>query len=102
MPRGQEFSKEFKQLAFSIIDFADNEKSGPAIPLYNVNGRLQAMLHASHRSIVRFKQEMKHLKIEEANAIRTRRTSSASTSVIPSPPKEYLAGRPKIELSEME
>ena len=109
MPRGQEFSKEFKQLAFSIIDFAENEKSGPAIPLYNVNERLQAMLHISHRSIVRFKQEMKHLKIEEANATGTRRTSSrssssssASISVIPSPPKKYLAGRPKIELSEME
>lgn len=109
MPRGQEFSKDFKQLAFSIIEFVDNEKSGPSIPLFNVNERLQAMLNISDRSISRLKQEMKQLKIEEENAIRTRRTSSASSSssttsicITPSSPKKYLAGRPKIELSELE
>ena len=72
MPRGQEFSKDFKQLAFSIIEFVENEKSGCSIPLYNVNERLQTMLHISDRSITRLKKEMRQLKIEEENAIRSR------------------------------
>ena len=66
MPRGQEFSKDFIQLAFSIIEFVENEKSGPSIPLYNVNERPQAMLHISDRPITRLKKEMRPLKIEEA------------------------------------
>ena len=79
MPRGQEFSKEFKQLAFSVIEFVESEKTGPAIPLYNVNQRLQSILQISERSIYRLKQEMKKLKVEE-DKIRTRRTSSGSSS----------------------
>ena len=109
MPSGQEFSKDFKQLAFSIIEFVESEKSGPSIPLYNVNERLQAMLHISDRSITRLKKEMRQLKIEAENAIRSRRTSSISSSsstmsisITPSSPKKYLAGRPKIQLTEME
>ena len=34
MPK--EFSVEFKQLAFSVIDFVEKEKNGPSIPLNNV------------------------------------------------------------------
>ena len=109
MPRGQVLSKDFKQLAFSIIEFVENEKSEPSIPLYNVNERLQAMLHISDRSITRLKKEMRQLKIEEENAIRSRRMPSASSSsstmsisITPSSPKKYLAGRPKIQLTEME
>ena len=59
------------------------------------------MLHISHRSIVRLKQEMKQLKIEEANAIRTRRTSSTSSSsanisIVPSVPKNILLADVKL------
>ena len=52
---------------------------------------------------------MKQLKVEEANVIRTRRTSTASSSsstteisITPSSLKKYLAGRPIRQLSEFE
>ena len=94
MPRAQEFSKEFKQLAFSVIEFVEREQTDPAIPLYNVNQKLQSILQISERSIYRLKQEMKKLEVEE-DKIRTRRTSSGSSSssttnisITPSSPKK--------------
>ena len=92
MPRGQKFSKEFKQLVFSVIEFVESEKTRPAILLYNVNQRLQSILQISERSIYRLKQEMKKLKAEQ-DKIRTRCTSSGSSlspttniSITPSSP----------------
>ncbi|CAF4474205.1 unnamed protein product [Didymodactylos carnosus] len=105
MPRGQEFSKEFKQLAFSIIEFVEKEKSGPSIPLNNVNGRLQALLGISERSVYYLKSELKALVKEQEDSTRLRRSSSASSpSVLPSPssPKKQNAGRPKIQLTTLE
>lgn len=67
MPKGYEFSQEVKQLMFHIINFVENEKNGPVIPLYNVTGRLAKMLDISERSVRRLKQELHQLREKETN-----------------------------------
>jgi hypothetical protein len=72
MPTGYEFSQELKQLVFNVIKFVENEKNGPAIPLNNVNDRLQSMLGISLSSVKRLKQEMREEQdrmMEEKRAI---------------------------------
>ena len=59
MPTGYEFSQELKQLVFNVIKFVEKEKTGPLIPLNNVNDRLQSMLGISLASVKRLKQEMR-------------------------------------------
>ena len=61
MPTGIEFSEDLKQMMFRVIQFMENEKNGPTIPLYNVNERLEAMLGISKQSISNLKREMKEL-----------------------------------------
>jgi hypothetical protein len=67
MPKGYEFSQEVKQLMFRIINFVENEKDGPVIPLYNVIGRLAKMLNISERSVHRLKQELHQLREKDIN-----------------------------------
>ena len=59
MPTGYEFSQELKQLVFNVIKFVEKEKTGPLIPLNNVNDRLQSMLGISLASVKRLKQELR-------------------------------------------
>ncbi|CAF2999724.1 unnamed protein product [Rotaria sp. Silwood2] len=61
MPKGYEFSQDMKQIFFNVIKFVENEKFGPAIPLFNVNERLSAMLDISIRSVGRLKSEMREI-----------------------------------------
>ncbi|CAF1282834.1 unnamed protein product [Didymodactylos carnosus] len=105
MPK--ELSKDFKQMAFRVIDFVEKEKT--VIPLNNVKGRLQAILGISESSIYRLKTEVKETMTteeEESSTLRSlRRTSSASSSSsVPRAvsPKKGRAGRPKVVLSEMQ
>ncbi|CAF3293648.1 unnamed protein product, partial [Rotaria sp. Silwood2] len=99
MPK--EFSLEFKQMAFSIIDFVEKEKYGPSIALNNVTDRLQAILGISERSVYRLKREMKKLKDEQEESVRHTRSSSSSLS-----PKSLSPvrrpGRPKVQLTTLE
>lgn len=99
MPK--EFSVEFKQPAFSVIDFVEKEKNGPSIPLNNVTDRLQAMLGVSQRSVYRLKHEMKELKDEQDNSVRSARSSNSSLSPTASSPTRR-SGRPKMELTILE
>ncbi|CAF0955614.1 unnamed protein product [Rotaria sordida] len=78
MPK--EFSLEFKQLAFSIIDFIEKEKDDPSIPLNNVTDRLVAILAISRRFT---------------------HSSSTSLSLTPVPPSKR-SGRPKVQLTNFE
>ncbi|CAF0843890.1 unnamed protein product [Didymodactylos carnosus] len=96
MPK--EFSLEFKQLAFSVIDFIENENSGPSIPLNNVTGRLEAILGISQRSVYRLKQKMKELKEDQEEFTRFTRSSSSSLSPTPLSPVSR-SGRPKVQLT---
>ncbi|CAF3591532.1 unnamed protein product [Rotaria sp. Silwood2] len=96
MPK--EFSLEFKQLAFSIIDFVEKEKNGSLIPLNNVTDRLEAMLGVSRRSINRLKHEIKELKKDQEESIRLTRWSSSSLSPTPLSP----VGRSKVQLTMFE
>ena len=59
MPTGYEFSQELEQLVFNVIKFVEKEKTGPLIPLNNVNDRLQSMLGISLASVKRLKQELR-------------------------------------------
>jgi hypothetical protein len=99
MPK--EFSVEFKQLAFSVIDFVEKEKNGPSIPLNNVTDRLQAMLGISQRSVYRLKHEMKELKDEQDNSVRSTRSSNSSLSPTALSPTRR-SGRPKMQLTILE
>jgi len=99
MPK--EFSVEFKQLAFSIIDFVEKEKNDPSIPLNNVTDRLQAMLGISRRSVYRLKHEMKELKDEQERFVRSTRSSSSSLSPTALSPTSR-SGRPKVQLTMLE
>ncbi|CAF0965647.1 unnamed protein product [Didymodactylos carnosus] len=80
----KQFSKEFKQFAYRVIDFVEKEKAGVIIPLNNVNHRLQAILGISDRSIYYLKAEMKQsvaMQEDESGTRRSlRRTVSASSS----------------------
>ncbi|CAF5100133.1 unnamed protein product, partial [Rotaria sp. Silwood1] len=99
MPK--EFSLEFKQLAFSIIDFIKKEKDGPSIPLNNVTGRLVAILAISRRSAFVLKNEMKQLKEDQEEFVRFTRSSSTSLSLTPVPPAKH-SGHPKVQLTNFE
>ena len=100
MPK--EFSVEFKQLVFSIIDFVEKEKKNdPSILLNNVIDRLQAMLGISQRSVYRLKHEMKELKEEQERLVRPTRSSSSSLSPIALSPVSH-SGRPKVQLTILE
>ena len=99
MPK--EFSLEFKQLAFSIIGFAEKEKNGTSIPLYNVTDRLVAMLDISRRSVFLLKNEMKELKEEQEESVHFTRSSGTSLSLMPRSPVSRL-DRPKIQLTNFE
>ena len=95
MPK--EFSLEFNQLAFSIIDFVEKEKNGTLIPLNNVTDRLEAMFGVSGRSVNRFKQELK----EQEESVR--RSSSSSSSLLPTPLSPVRrSGRPKVQITMFE
>ncbi|CAF1483271.1 unnamed protein product [Adineta ricciae] len=69
MPTGHEFSQEVKQLIFHVIDFVENEKNGPVIPLYNVKARLVKMLNISERSVYRLTHELHHLRCKETKKV---------------------------------
>ncbi|CAF1541539.1 unnamed protein product [Rotaria magnacalcarata] len=99
MPK--EFSLEFKQLAFSVIDFIEKEKSGPSIPLNNVTGPVEAILGISQRSVYRLKQEMKKLKEDQEEFARFTRSSSFSLSPTPLSPVSR-SDRPKVQLTMFE
>ncbi|CAF3865788.1 unnamed protein product [Rotaria sp. Silwood1] len=99
MPK--EFSLEFKQLVFSIIDFIEKEKNSPSIPLNNVTDRLVAILGISRRSVFVLKSEMKQLKEDQEEFVRL--TRSSSTSLSPTPlPSAKRSGRPKAQLTNFE
>ncbi|CAF1329931.1 unnamed protein product [Didymodactylos carnosus] len=101
-----EFSKEFKELAFREIDFAEKEKGDPTIPLNNVTDCFQAILGISKTSVFQLKKEMKESKEEQKEEESTlhslRRTSSSAfassstTTLLPraTSPKQR-SGRPK-------
>ncbi|CAF3934653.1 unnamed protein product [Rotaria sp. Silwood1] len=99
MPK--EFSLEFKQLAFSVIDFVEKEKNGSLIPLYNVTDRLEAILGVSRRSVNRLKQELKELKKEQEESVRFTRSSNSLSSLTPLSPVGR-SGRPKVQLTMFE
>jgi L-arabinose isomerase len=61
MPKGQQFSQDMKQIFFNVIKFVEKEKFGTAIPLFNVNERLSAMLNISLRSVERLKSEIRDI-----------------------------------------
>jgi hypothetical protein len=129
MHKGYEYAQEVKQIFFNIIKFAEEEKLGPVIPLFNVNERLSFMLGISMRSVGRLKSEMMGTKrkmdeekqekeIQKLQAIRQLRnlrsrssssSSSSSTSTttmaatlpIPNPPsKRTNSGLQPIMLTE--
>ncbi|CAF2118264.1 unnamed protein product [Rotaria magnacalcarata] len=99
MPK--EFSLEFKQLAFSIIDFVEKEKNGPSIPLNNVTDRVQAILGVSERSVYRLKREMKQLREEQEDFVRVTRLSSPSQLPTALSPVSR-SGRPKAPITIFE
>ncbi|CAF1355584.1 unnamed protein product [Rotaria sordida] len=91
MPTGKEFSVEVKQLLFRVIDFVENEKDGPIVPLNNVDERLVKMLNISQSSITRLKHELKvlreqaaqqeqQLKEEEANQVHCLRSHTTQNT----------------------
>lgn len=59
MPSGYEHSQNEKQLIFNVIKFAESEKNGWKIPLYNVNERLKEMFGISMLSVERLKREFR-------------------------------------------
>jgi hypothetical protein len=65
MPSGYDYSQEVKQLMFHIINFVESEKSGPVIPLNNVEDRLIKILDISERSVYGLKHELQKLRQEE-------------------------------------
>ena len=97
MPK--EFLVEFKQLAFSIIDFV--KKKDSSIPLNSITDRLQVMLGICQRSEYRLKHEMKELKGEQERLVRRTRSSSSSLSPIALSPVSH-SGRPKVQLIILE
>ena len=99
MPK--EFSVEFKQLAFSIIDFVEKEKHGPSISFNNVTDRLQTMLGISQRSVYWLKYEIKELKEEQERLVGRANSSSSSLSLIALSPVSR-SGRPKVQLTILE
>ncbi|CAF4315561.1 unnamed protein product, partial [Rotaria sordida] len=99
MPK--EFSLEFKQLAFSIIDFIEKEKDGPSIPLNNVTDRLVAILAISRRSVFALKNEMKQLKEDQEEFVRFSPSSRTSLPLTPVPPAKCLR-HSKVQLTNFE
>ncbi len=61
MPTGHGFSKDEKTLIFKVINFCEQEKTGPVIPLNNVIQRASTALGISERSVNRMKKELNEL-----------------------------------------
>jgi transposase len=59
MPQGIHFSYECKEIFFRVIEFIENEKNGPCIPMNNTTARLTSMLGISESSLFNLKKEMK-------------------------------------------
>jgi hypothetical protein len=130
MPKGKDYGKDLKQLMFRIINFVENEKNGPVIPLFNTTDRLEAMLGISKRSILRLRCAMVNLKEEQKedededenedeDKIKLRRRTVSETSVLEkrlhrkrsyvamlpvasSPKKKDHSGRKSTQLTEQQ
>jgi transposase len=59
MPQGIHFSYECKEIFFRVIEFIENEKNGPCIPMNNTTARITSMLGISESSLFNLKKEMK-------------------------------------------
>ena len=58
MPRGIHFSYECKEIFFRVIEFIENEKNGPCIPMNNTTARITSILGISESSLFNLKKEM--------------------------------------------
>ena len=61
MPIDHDFSTDEKTLIFKVINFCEQEKTGPMIPLNNVIQRVSMLLGISERSVNRMKKELNEL-----------------------------------------
>lgn len=83
MPQGVHFTPEIKEIFFRVIDFIENEKTGPQIPMNNTTARIVSMLGISESSLFNLKKEMKAVreareaedKEEEQRRLRLRSSS---------------------------
>ena len=62
MRSGCKYTQREKQLIFNLISFAESEKYGCIVPLYNVNERLKIMLGISMSSFEKLKREFREEK----------------------------------------
>ena len=61
MPTGHDFSIDEKTLIFKVINFCEQEKTEPIIPLNNVIQRVSVLLGVSEISVNRMKKELNEL-----------------------------------------
>ena len=61
MPIGHDFSIDEKTLIFKVINFCEQEETGPIVPLNNVIQRVSMLLGISERSVNRMKKELNEL-----------------------------------------
>ena len=59
MPRAVHFTSEIKEIFFRVIDFIENEKTGPHIPMNDTTARIISMLGISESSLFNLKEKMK-------------------------------------------
>ena len=65
MPTGHDFSIDEKTLIFKVINFCEQEKTGPIIPLNNLIQRVSMLLGICERSVNRMKKKELNELIEQ-------------------------------------